>query len=328
MAEIQSRIATISERMASLIPAAAPGRPDSGVATYEMPSSAGSFADVLATAQTPSATEPVASAGQATGESVVAAAAKYLGVSYAWGGTDPRTGLDCSGLVQRAYADVGVSLPRVSRDQAKVGNPVASLAEAKPGDLLFFEHGAVDHIGIYIGNAKMLNAPHTGSVVRIEDISQVPTVIRRVLPSATTSYAALSQPSGESAPLTTATLDGIFAAASRHSGVPANVLAAVASVESGDDPNAVSASGAEGIMQLMPSTSASLGVDPMDPTQAVEGAARLLASGLKEFGSLDLALAAYNAGSGAVRRHGGNPPYAETTAYVRKVRNAMKEVAL
>lgn len=340
MADVQSRIATISQRMAALIPAAAPGQVNGGVATYEMPAGASSFADVLATAQSPSAPDGVTDAAgavlpvappstQATGDSVVAAASKYLGIPYAWGGTDPGTGLDCSGLVQRAYADVGVSLPRVSRDQAKVGNPVASLADAKPGDLLFFEHGAVDHIGIYVGDGRMLNAPHTGSVVRVENLDQAPTSIRRVLPGVTTSYAA-SDPAAASqpAPLTTAALNGIFTAASRRSGVPANLLAAVATVESGDDPHAVSRSGAEGLMQLMPGTAASLGVDAMDPVQAVDGAARLLASGLKEFGSVDLALAAYNAGGGAVRRFGGMPPYAETTSYVRKVRNAMKEVAL
>ena len=77
-------------------------------------------------------------------------------------------------------------------------------------------------------------------------------------------------------------------------------------------------------MQLMPSTADGLGVaNPFDPAQAIPGAAKLLASNLKEFKSLDLALAAYNAGGGAVKRHGGIPPYAETQAYVPKVRKAL-----
>jgi soluble lytic murein transglycosylase-like protein len=59
--------------------------------------------------------------------------------------------------------------------------------------------------------------------------------------------------------------------------------------------------------------------DPFDPAQAIPGAARLLASGIREFGSVPLALAAYNAGGGAVRRYGGIPPYAETQAYVARV---------
>jgi soluble lytic murein transglycosylase-like protein len=72
-------------------------------------------------------------------------------------------------------------------------------------------------------------------------------------------------------------------------------------------------------MQLMPGTARSLGVDPRDPAQAVDGAARLLAGDLRTFGSTELALAAYNAGPAAVRRYGGVPPYAETRAYVQRV---------
>ncbi len=72
-------------------------------------------------------------------------------------------------------------------------------------------------------------------------------------------------------------------------------------------------------MQLMPATARSLGVDPLQPAQAVDGAARLLKSHLQRFGATELALAAYNAGPGAVAKHGGVPPYAETKAYVAKV---------
>jgi len=74
----------------------------------------------------------------------------------------------------------------------------------------------------------------------------------------------------------------------------------------------------------MPGTARELGVDPMDPVQAVDGAARYLRTQLDSFGSLDLALAAYNAGPGAVRRHGGIPPYAETRAYVTAVTAAVQ----
>ena len=81
----------------------------------------------------------------------------------------------------------------------------------------------------------------------------------------------------------------------------------------------VSRVGARGIMQIMPSTARALGVDPHDPKQAVDGAARLLRGGLNEFGSISLALAGYNAGDGAVRHYGGIPPYAETKAYVKDV---------
>jgi soluble lytic murein transglycosylase-like protein len=77
-------------------------------------------------------------------------------------------------------------------------------------------------------------------------------------------------------------------------------------------------------MQLMPSTARGLGVrDSFDPAQAIDGAAKLLAHNLKEFKSVPLALAAYNAGGGAVHRYGGIPPYAETQAYVPKVQKAL-----
>ena len=78
------------------------------------------------------------------------------------------------------------------------------------------------------------------------------------------------------------------------------------------------------LMQIMPATARELGINPLVPSQAVDGAARLLRQHLNEFGSLPLALAAYNAGGGAVRRYDGIPPYAETQAYVVKVQNALR----
>src|SRR4051812_16360455 len=121
-----------------------------------------------------------AAAGGVSGDAVVQDASQYLGVPYQWGGTDPSTGLDCSGLVQRAYKDLGIDLPRVAADQARMGQPVASLADAKPGDLVAFG-SPVDHIGIYAGNNKMVVAPHTGDVVKIQDITRTPTAIRRIV---------------------------------------------------------------------------------------------------------------------------------------------------
>ena len=115
----------------------------------------------------------------------------------------------------------------------------------------------------------------------------------------------------------------LFNAAGAKHGVSPTLLAAVARVESNYNQRAVSPAGAQGLMQIMPATARSVGVDAFDPAQAVDGAARILKANLKEFGSLELALAAYNAGGGAVKKHGGIPPFAETQAYVPKVKAAL-----
>src|SRR5436305_3785348 len=135
------------------------------------------------------------SATGATGDAVVASAEKYLGVPYKFGGTDPATGLDCSGFVQRAFSDLGIKLPRIAADQAKVGQAVPSLAQAQPGDLLAFGQ-PVDHIAIYVGDGKMIAAPHTGDHVKIESVYTTPTAIRRVTAPATTPAFDALRPAG------------------------------------------------------------------------------------------------------------------------------------
>jgi hypothetical protein len=111
-----------------------------------------------------------------------------------------------------------------------------------------------------------------------------------------------------------------IAAAQRHGLDPALVLAVVG-VESAFAPNAVSPKGAQGLMQLMPGTAATLGVaDAFDPAQNLDAGVRHLRSLVGRYrGDLRRALAAYNAGEGAVSRHGGVPPYRETRDYVRRV---------
>jgi soluble lytic murein transglycosylase-like protein len=107
----------------------------------------------------------------------------------------------------------------------------------------------------------------------------------------------------------------LIASAARYRLDP-RLLAAVVFIESRFNHQAVSPAGAEGLGQLMPGTAAGLGIDPRDPLQNLMGAAWLLRLDLDEFRTVPLALAAYNAGSGAVRRWQGIPPYAETQWYV------------
>ena len=130
---------------------------------------------------------PGPTAGSSAGAAAVAKAREHLGVPYLWGGTDPSKGLDCSGFTQLVYKSQGIDLPRVSSQQATAGRAVGSLAEALPGDLLFFDYSpsrpGIDHVGIYAGDGKMIAAPQPGDVVKVQAAGQ-PTVIRRVLPDA------------------------------------------------------------------------------------------------------------------------------------------------
>jgi hypothetical protein len=122
-------------------------------------------------------------------------------------------------------------------------------------------------------------------------------------------------------PTTGAEIARLVEESARKHGLDPALVLAVVSVESGGRPEAVSPKGAQGLMQLMPRTAASLGVqDPFDPEQNVDAGVRHLESLVRLYdGNLTRALAAYNAGQGAVAKHGGVPPYRETRAYVRKV---------
>lgn len=123
----------------------------------------------------------------------------------------------------------------------------------------------------------------------------------------------------------TKNLEDIFQSVSAEYGVPISLLKAVAQAESDFDTNAVSGCGASGIMQLMPETAAGLGVeDVFDAEQNITGGAKMLAYLLNDYnGNTTLALAAYNAGSGAVAKYGGVPPYEETRNYIAKINNIL-----
>ncbi|SHF76330.1 NlpC/P60 family protein [Geodermatophilus nigrescens] len=314
---VHSRIAEIQNRILTLASASSTS---TSAALSSQWASAASAAGLTGTSAA-AATGTTAAAGSGLESQAVAAAQRYLGVPYAWGGTDPSVGLDCSGLVQRVYADLGIDLPRTSSQQATAGTAVASLAEARPGDLVFFDNSSsrpgIDHVGIYVGNGKMIAAPQAGQVVQVQDVGS-PSVIRRVLPASAAAPAAPSSGAG----LGGVPYADLFTAAGARHGVDPALLAGVAKVESGFDSSAVSPAGATGLMQFMPATAAGLGVTATDPASSIDGAARYLRQLTDRFGSTDLALAAYNAGPGTVSRYGGIPPYAETQSYVRKVTSA------
>jgi cell wall-associated NlpC family hydrolase len=102
--------------------------------------------------------------------SVVSIAMQYLGVPYVYGGESP-SGFDCSGLVAYVYAQVGVSLPHYTVAQYNYADSVSvSRSQLEPGDLVFFY--GLGHVGIYVGGGQFIHAPHTGSVVRIDSLSE------------------------------------------------------------------------------------------------------------------------------------------------------------
>lgn len=107
--------------------------------------------------------------------------------------------------------------------------------------------------------------------------------------------------------------------AARRHGVPEDLFLRLIQQESGWNPTAKSHKGALGLAQLMPSTARRLRVDPSDPHENLDGGARYLSQQYRTFGSWRLALAAYNAGPGAVKRHKGVPPYKETQNYVKVI---------
>ena len=95
-----------------------------------------------------------------------------IGVKYRFGGTNPETGLDCSGYVQYVYkSSVGVNLPRTAAEQARMGERVAT-SEVRPGDMVFFNTRGFNnsHVGIYVGNGMFVHAPNSRSRVRFDSL--------------------------------------------------------------------------------------------------------------------------------------------------------------
>jgi cell wall-associated NlpC family hydrolase len=118
-------------------------------------------------------TVPVAAPGGSTrGAQALDIARRFMGTPYRWGGETPATGFDCSGLMQYAFKQLGVDIPRVSQDQFRSGTPVPREA-LQPGDLVFFQRGGdVHHVGMYVGGNSFLHAPRSGDVVKVTSLSE------------------------------------------------------------------------------------------------------------------------------------------------------------
>lgn len=128
------------------------------------------------TALPPTARGQYASRGgfdrDASDNPIVQTALQYLGVPYVYGGNSTSSGIDCSAFVKTVYAQFGVNLPRVSRDQAKVGTPIAP-EDIQPGDRLYFacKHSYVDHCGMYIGNGYFIHASASRGGVAVDNLT-------------------------------------------------------------------------------------------------------------------------------------------------------------
>jgi cell wall-associated NlpC family hydrolase len=107
-------------------------------------------------------------AEQSLEQRVVGFAKRFLGVRYAYGGSSPQSGFDCSGFVRYVYAHFGISLAHSSFADFVRGRRVGRQA-MKPGDLVFFD--GAGHVGIYVGEGHFIHAPHTGTVIRIETMA-------------------------------------------------------------------------------------------------------------------------------------------------------------
>lgn len=190
---VTDALARIAQIQATLVQIDQPTATSTGKASAASAASATDFANALAGAVgETSAVGGTAGGGAVTGADVVADAKKYLGVPYVFGGTTS-SGLDCSGLVQRVFKDLGIDVPRLVSGQSTLGTEVPSLAQAKPGDLIVTNGG--DHIVIYAGDGKVIHAPSEGRNVSLVDNwmddSDIVT-IRRVVPE--TSPALASAP--------------------------------------------------------------------------------------------------------------------------------------
>ena len=122
---------------------------------------------------------PAPTASASSVGSIIGTAESFVGTPYVWGGSNPRTGFDCSGLLQWSFGQHGIKIPRVSQDQQKAGIEVDP-KQMVPGDLLFYGRPA-EHVAMYTGNGMMVEAPHTGALVRNEPVRTPDGGVRRMV---------------------------------------------------------------------------------------------------------------------------------------------------
>jgi cell wall-associated NlpC family hydrolase len=167
---LESRLLTINSVLGG-----APGPPPSQTEPAAAPSTPATPASV-----------PQQSSGVA--QTVIDAAKSALGQPYVWGGNDLGSGVDCSGLIQQAFKAAGIDLPRVSNEQARAGEAVP-VDQMQPGDILWWDYGAgsqvdgADHVALYLGTGKMIEALHRGEPVHIVDV-RAPSGVTRIAGSA------------------------------------------------------------------------------------------------------------------------------------------------
>lgn len=130
-----------------------------------------SYADKAAKTQNSKKTTS-SSSSSSGGNALYDEATNYLGLKYVWGGASLTKGADCSGFTQQIYKKFGVSLPHHAADQAKMGTKITSKSDLQAGDLVFFgSKNNITHVGIYGGDGKFIESPHTGASVRVSKLS-------------------------------------------------------------------------------------------------------------------------------------------------------------
>lgn len=269
--DIQQRIRTLS------VDAAAPAT--AGEAASATSPTAAAFATAVKDAGAVGDV-PTLPSGPVDGGDIVAQAKSYLGVPYVFGGED-RSGMDCSGLVQRVLADLGIDAPRVVQDQADIGVEVPSLADAQPGDLLVTK--GEGHIVIYAGDGMVIHAPSPGKVVEyrnnwLKDADLA--TIRRVVPPPGQSV------SGQSASGQAASIQAV-AAAVTPSGAPtlAATLSAVAAASGSSSGSVTQAAASQLLASVAPLLTSGGGSGGAGTGGAAAGVASLAAVALRELGT-------------------------------------------